>query len=76
MKTLRKLHLALRRLYFKIVPHYRRIELRFVPYGRANYLLSSSVGRPERSQWRLAKEEDYNRHIGLVALERRERIVE
>jgi hypothetical protein len=65
----RKIWQALRKLYLKIFPRYRRIELAFVHYdskGRADKLIAEG--------WTIAKEEDTNGAIGWVYLERRERI--
>lgn len=67
---------ALRRLYFRLFKHYRRLELKFCSYTEADRLLRDSEGKPEPEQWRLAKEEDDNRTMGWVYLERRERITE
>ncbi len=70
MKLLR----FLRRLFFRCVPIYARIELRCVRYSEAEELLSANEGKPLREQWTIADEEDRNRCIGLVWLERRERV--
>lgn len=47
-------------------PKRKRLELRFLPYAEADKLLR------ENSAWTLAKEEDTNRQIGMVYLERLE----
>ena len=65
----------LRRLYFRIFKHYRRLEIRAVSYSEGDRLIRQSEGKPESQQWVLAKEEDSNPLIGvLVYLERRERV--
>jgi hypothetical protein len=62
---------ACRRLYFRQFPHYRRVELRLVGHWEGNELLSSGKG------WQIAvPEEDRNYTIGMVYLERRERVTE
>ena len=42
----------------------KRLELRVVSWEKGNRLLSEDSG------WRIASEEDTDRHIGLVYLER------
>lgn len=65
---------ALRKLWLRIFPRYRRLELRFVNYGEGDRLIRESAGRGEGEQWEIAKEEDQNTEYGMVFLERRERI--
>ncbi len=68
---------ALRRWYFRVFPHYRRLELRSVTWNDAEKMLSVSEGPNESDRWRLAvPEEDNNQQYGMVYLERRERITE
>lgn len=67
---------ALRRLYFRLFRRYRRIEFRYVSWGVAHKLFQANPFQPATAQWHLAPEEDYNIVPGLVAIERRERIVE
>lgn len=63
MKTLKK-------LYYKIFPHYRYLEQVFVSYEQASKLLDSGNG------WELdTKYEDTNTIYNRVYLCRRERIV-
>ncbi len=50
-------------------PKFKRVELRFVPYQIGDMLIKKNVG------WRLAKEEDRNKLIGWVFLERVEKIL-
>ena len=64
----------LRRLYYRVFKRYRRIEFRFVTYLEGDRLIRENDGRPERDQWQIAPEEDANRVLGMVFLERRERI--
>ena len=66
----------MRRIYFKIFRHYRRLEFRAASYSDADKLIRGNVGKPESEQWILAKEEDTNPFFSLVVfLERRERIL-
>lgn len=68
--------IRLRRLYFKIFKHYRRLEFRAVSYAEGDRLIRASVGKQESEKWVLAlPEEDNNRAFGIVMLKRRERIV-
>lgn len=48
----------------KKVPPKKPRELCFVPYDKGDLMLKSDQG------WRLAPEEDTNKHIGYVYLER------
>lgn len=67
----------LRRLFFRFFPCYRRLDLRFVTYREADDLIRESHGKSESLQWIIAsKEEDRNHMIGMVYIERRERITE
>ena len=66
----------LRKLYYKIFPTYRRLELKFVNYSEGDKLIRQSAGKPESEKWVIAKpEEDRNRRLGMVYLERKERIL-
>lgn len=65
----------MKRLYYRIFKRYRRIELKFINYYDADLLIKSGEGKPESEQWFIAKEEDNNRVIGWVYLERKERIL-
>jgi len=60
---------ALRRLFFKIFPVYRRLELRYCTWSEGDALIKSESG------WRIADEDT---HLGYphVALEKVERITE
>jgi hypothetical protein len=66
----------LRRLFYRCVPVYVRLELRCAAYSEAEALLSDNEGKPESERWTIAAEEDSNRALGLVWLERRVRITE
>jgi hypothetical protein len=57
-------------------PTYRRIEMRCVSYREGDKLIRESVGKSESEKWHIAKEEDGNRVINKVYLERKERIKE
>jgi hypothetical protein len=48
---------------FRRTPRTERVELRLVPYCKADKLLADG--------WQLAPEEDHNRNIGQVFLELR-----
>jgi len=65
----------LRRLYFRIFKRYRRLEVRRCTYAEANKLICDTERSPEPERWELAAEENHNPIIGIVWLERRERIV-
>jgi hypothetical protein len=54
---------AIRRTYFKIFAHYRRLELRLIPWDEADALIRKNEG------WRIAKEEDTNRRTPPFRLE-------
>lgn len=60
--------------WLRLVPRYRRLELRKITYTEANKLICETGDLPERDQWHIAKEEDNNRDYRQVYLERRERI--
>ncbi len=67
----------LRRLFFRLIPCYRRLEIKMFTYAQADDLLDANEGKPESEQWRLAPEEDDNHPDvagWIVLLERRERI--
>lgn len=66
----------LRRLFFRLFPRYRRLELRCETWQTAASLMRGNARKPEREQWGIAREEDTNRVIGVVYIERRERITE
>lgn len=51
-----------------------RIELRWVSYAEGDRLIRETASSPERDRWVIAKEEDTNPVIGMVYLERREKI--
>jgi len=67
---------ALYRIYYRIFPMYRRLELKFVHWYEGDRLIRGNLGKPESEQWVIAEEENTNRVIGMVYLERRERIWE
>ncbi len=65
----------LKRLWYRLVPTYRRLELRCVTYAHGDTLIRGSAEKPESKRWKLATfEEDRNRRIGFVFIERRERV--
>lgn len=64
----------LKKLYYKIFKRYRRLELKFVTYSEGDKLIRANERKAESDQWVLAKEEDTNHVIGMVYLERKERI--
>ena len=66
----------LRRLFLRVVPIYRRLELVCVDYRQANELILGSEGKPLPERWTVAPEEDSNIVAGFLWLERRERILE
>lgn len=43
----------------------KRIDLRFVDYGEADKIIKSNP-----DSWRIAREEDHNRILGMVWIER------
>ena len=49
-------------------PKLRRLELRFLPYVDADRLI-----RETRGAWTIAPEEDSNRNVGMVYIERLEK---
>ncbi len=66
----------IRKLFFSIIPVYRRLELKCFNFIDADELLRECQNEPEEWQWHIAKEEDYNTTIGTVWLERKKRIIE
>lgn len=66
----------IRKIFFWIVPTYRRFEVGCFNYSDADKLIRESVGKPENEQWVIAPEEDRNRVVGIVYLESRERVWE
>lgn len=65
------------RLYYKLFPTYRRLEVKLFAYSDADKLIRENAGKPKHEQWVLAKEEDnhvVNVFAPTVWLERRERI--
>jgi len=67
---------TLKSLYYRIFKRYRRLELKLCTYAEADAILRKQgiPGNPDEG-WRIAREEDSNRVIGIVYLERRERIL-
>ncbi len=59
---------TLRRLYYRIFARYRRIDTCFVNYTEGDRLIRLNSG------WRIATEEDRNWQVGMVYLEKVERI--
>jgi hypothetical protein len=56
---------------FKRKPKYRRLELKCFSWSEGDKKIRENYGKPESEQWHLAKEEDTNKAIGTVYLERR-----
>ncbi len=65
----------MRKLFLRLFKRYRRLELKRVNYLEAEAMLTLSADKPEPLRWCIAPEEDHNRMIGTVYLERRERIL-
>lgn len=63
-----------RKLFYRVFKCYMRLELRFISYGEADRLIRESANLPEDQRWEIAREEDHNRLIGKVFIERRVRI--
>jgi len=71
-----KLFLILRTMKRRFFPTYERLELLCVSYEKADKMIRDSVGKPEDKQWDIAiPEEDYNRVIGVVYLERKRQLL-
>lgn len=66
----------LRRLYYRVFKRYRRLELQGMSWEDADNAIMENPNKPEGAQWHIAPEEDNNRAIGLVWMERRVRITE
>ena len=67
----------LRKLYYKIFPHYKVLERKFVPYPEGDKMIRDTRSLPEPERWVLDTEkEDMNLFYGLVHLCRRKRITE
>lgn len=66
----------LRKLWLLWFPKYQRLELSQFSYSAADFMIRQSEGKPEDQQWVIAKEEDTNKCIDIVYLERRRRIWE
>jgi hypothetical protein len=64
----------MKRLFYRFFKRYRRLELGLFTDREADTLIKVSVGKPERAQWVIAKEQCRHRNVGWVYLERRERI--
>lgn len=68
---------TLRKIYYRLVKRYRRLEFKSCTYAEADRLIKATYDKPEADQWVIATEEDRNfigGMVGLVFLERRERI--
>lgn len=61
------------KLWFKIIPTYDRLELKFLNWTDADILLKQNSNKPDEEKWHLAKEENTNQIIGMVYLERKKR---
>ena len=62
------------KLYFKIFNPWIILETKFVTWDEGNTMIRDTQDKPDSSRWVLAKEEDYNRIIGMVYLCRKVRI--
>jgi hypothetical protein len=62
------------KLMFGRKPAYRRLELKFVTWHEADALIRQNSKEPPPLRWEIAPEEDHNRRIGFVYIERKERI--
>lgn len=69
MKTLRK-------IYYKLFPTFKRLELQCMRYDEADQLIKRNIGKAPEQQWDIAKEEDTNTVYGIVYLERKIRITQ
>lgn len=67
---------ALRKLYYRIFPTYKVLELQFVTYEQGDAMIKATCNKPENERWVLAEEEDKNSCIGMVYLCRKIRITE
>lgn len=67
---------SFRRWRLKRFPEFRRLELRFVTYAAADELIRNNFAGPYEARWWIAKEEDRNPLLGMVFIERKERITE
>lgn len=67
---------ALRRLLLRIFPRFERLDLQVMSYSDADKRLRAEGGRQDGPFWRIAKEEDTNRAIGYVYLERVRRVLQ
>lgn len=67
----------LRRLYFRLFPHYRVIRWRMCDISEANRLLNLSMDMPEAERWMIYEElQDKNTRLYWVFLCQRERSTE
>lgn len=68
--------ITLKRLYYKIFPHYQILERRLVAYPEAHRLIKDSYKSPEQDRWVLDNEyEDINSLFAFVYLCRKKRIL-
>lgn len=68
-----------KKLYYKIFPHYRRLELQCAPYVEADRLIKENANKLESERWDIAPEEDSNvlgAMTRMVWIERKERIMQ
>lgn len=66
----------LRKLYYRIFVRYKRLELIYVDWRKADSLIKQNQNGPEDQQWHIAKEEDTDRTYSMVYLERKIRITQ
>lgn len=70
-----KLWSFIRRVWFKFVRTYERLDLQVMSYSEADKLIRRQGEPQDSGHWAIAKEEDTNRAIGYVYLERRRRVL-
>lgn len=63
-----------RKLYYKLFPHYKVLETRFITWEEGDQLLRESTDKTGAEEWVLAKEEDDNHVHGMIYLCRKEKI--
>lgn len=64
----------MKKLFYKIFKRYKRLELKFCSWDEGDRLIKANQFGIEEEQWHIANEEDNNKSIGWVWLERKKRI--
>lgn len=67
-------YIRLRKLWYRVFKKYRRLELRCLCYSDADKLIRATEHKLESERWEIAEEENRNPIVGVVWMERRERI--